>query len=174
MTIKIIELYSHINLCYFVFGQQITVKAATTIAGRFAETFGEKIATPFAELQRLCQTPECIAHLSIGDLAALGIIQSRARSIIALAQELTSHRLKLESDLHHETIIKQLANLPGIGKWTAHYIAMRALSWPDALYRAPEKAWQHYCCSSRNSLTSMAPMEKLCYPLFMAKIILFT
>lgn len=115
-----------------ILGQQITVKAATTIAGRFAEAFGNKISTPFPELQWLCPTPECVANLSTEDLAALGIIRSRARSIIALAEEIVSQRLKLESDLHPETTMTQLTNLPGIGKWTAHYIAMRALCWPDA------------------------------------------
>ncbi|HEY9449608.1 MAG TPA: DNA-3-methyladenine glycosylase 2 [Gemmatimonadaceae bacterium] len=115
-----------------ILGQQITVKAATTLAGRFAEAFGEAIDTPHAGLARLCPTPQRIAAASADEIATLGIIQTRARCIIALAEEIASGRLKLEAGVDPEAAIQQLVALPGIGKWTAHYIAMRALRWPDA------------------------------------------
>ena len=69
-----------------ILGQQITVKAATTIAGRFAEAFGEKIETPFPELTRLSPLAARIAKASIDDIAKLGIVSTRAASIIALAR----------------------------------------------------------------------------------------
>ena len=115
-----------------VLGQQITVKAATTLAGRFVEEFGEKIETPYPDLHRLCPTPQRVASAKSEELTALGIIPSRAGSIITLAQEISSGRLRLEAGAHPEVTIRQLVDLPGIGKWTAHYIAMRALRWPDA------------------------------------------
>jgi AraC family transcriptional regulator of adaptative response / DNA-3-methyladenine glycosylase II len=115
-----------------ILGQQITVKAATTLAGRFVEAFGEPIETPYPFANRLCPTPKQISTLQVSEIAKLGIIQSRASSIINIAKEIASGRLKLEAGLHPERVIKQLIALPGIGPWTAHYIAMRALRWPDA------------------------------------------
>ena len=117
-----------------ILGQQITVKAATTVACRFAAAFGERIATPFQELDRLTPSPARIARASVDDIARLGIVSARARSIIALAQAQVSGELSLESGAHHnpDEMIARLAELPGIGQWTAHYIAMRALHWPDA------------------------------------------
>jgi AraC family transcriptional regulator of adaptative response / DNA-3-methyladenine glycosylase II len=115
-----------------ILGQQVTVKGATTLAGRFAEAFGDPIATPYPELTRLSPTPQRVATASIEEIAGLGIIRTRARSIITLAEEVASGRLKLEAGVQPEATIKQLVTLPGIGNWTAHYIAMRALRWPDA------------------------------------------
>lgn len=115
-----------------ILGQQITVKAATTLACRFAEAFGEKIITPFAELTRLSPLPEAVAKATVDNIAKLGIISARAKSIIALAQAFKSGELQLEAGADPEASIKQLTELSGIGQWTAHYIAMRALRWPDA------------------------------------------
>jgi AraC family transcriptional regulator of adaptative response / DNA-3-methyladenine glycosylase II len=117
-----------------IIGQQVTVKAATTIARRFAAAFGEPCSTPFAELCRLTPTPERIAAASVDEIASLGIVGARAKSIIALAKAHVSGALSLEHRVHHSPaeIIARLADLPGIGQWTAHYIAMRALRWPDA------------------------------------------
>src|SRR6185295_14958645 len=69
-----------------ILGQQITVKAATTIAGRFAAAFGEKIETPFPELTRLSPFADRVARAQIDDVAKLGIVSARAASIIALAR----------------------------------------------------------------------------------------
>ena len=117
-----------------ILGQQVTVKAATTIACRFVEAFGEPIVTPFAELNRLTPVPARIAAASVDDIARHGIIAARARSIIALARAQETGALCLDGGAHHnpDESIKRLAELPGIGQWTAHYIAMRALRWPDA------------------------------------------
>ena len=117
-----------------ILGQQVTVKAATTIACRFVEAFGEPIVTPFAELNRLTPSPARVAAASVDDIARHGIVAARARSIIALAEAQDRVHLCLDGGAHHnpDESIKRLAELPGIGQWTAHYIAMRALRWPDA------------------------------------------
>jgi AraC family transcriptional regulator of adaptative response / DNA-3-methyladenine glycosylase II len=117
-----------------ILGQQVTVKAATTIACRFVEAFGEPIVTPFAELGRLTPLPSLVAAASVDDIARHGVIAARCRSIIALAAAQGSRGLSLDGGVNHnpDESIRRLAELPGIGQWTAHYIAMRALRWPDA------------------------------------------
>jgi len=117
-----------------VLGQQVTVAAASRIAGRFVQAFGEPIVTPLPELNRLTPAPSRIAGCTVDDIARHGIIASRAKSIIALAKVQGSGALCLDGGAHRDPdqSIKRLATLPGIGPWTAHYIAMRALRWPDA------------------------------------------
>lgn len=117
-----------------ILGQQVTVKSATTIAGRLVTALGEPIVTPFPELNRLSPTPIKVARTSVDKLAKLGIVSARCKCLIALAQTQISGKLSLDSGNHHdpEATIKLLAELPGIGQWTANYIAMRALRWPDA------------------------------------------
>ena len=94
-----------------ILGQQVTVKAATTIAGRFVEAFGEPIVTPFAELNRLTPAPTRVAAASVDDIARHGIVAARARSIIALAQAQGSGELCLDGGAHHnpDDSIKRLA-----------------------------------------------------------------
>ncbi|MEP7064515.1 MAG: AlkA N-terminal domain-containing protein [Gemmatimonadota bacterium] len=118
-----------------ILGQQITVKAASTIAGRFAAALGDPIETPHPELTQLSPTAHRVAETTVDAIASLGIIQPRARSLIALAQEMECGRLLLEAGAAVDTMIEQLVVLPGIGAWTAHYVAMRALKWPDAFPR---------------------------------------
>jgi len=117
-----------------IIGQQITVAAATTVACRFVAAFGEPFATPHAELNRLTPASARIAAATVDEIARHGIIAARCRSIIALAQADVSDSLSLDAGTHRnpDDSIKRLAGLPGIGQWTAHYIAMRALRWPDA------------------------------------------
>jgi AraC family transcriptional regulator, regulatory protein of adaptative response / DNA-3-methyladenine glycosylase II len=136
-----------------IIGQQVTVKAATTIGCRFAEEFGERIATPHAQLSRLTPTPARVAKATVDDIAKLGIVSARARSIIGLAQAQVSGQLLLDGGIHYkpEEAIRQLDELPGIGPWTAHYIAMRALSWPDAFPKED--------IAIRNALGRVSPRE---------------
>jgi AraC family transcriptional regulator of adaptative response / DNA-3-methyladenine glycosylase II len=115
-----------------ILGQQVTVKAATTLACRFVEAFGESVPTPFRDLHRLAPLPEQIARSSVDAIAKLGIIRTRAKSIIALAEAVASGTIQLEPGAHPDRAMQALTAIPGIGQWTAHYIAMRALRWPDA------------------------------------------
>ena len=117
-----------------ILGQQVTVRAATTIAGRFVAAFGEPVATPMPELNRLTPLAARIARSTVNDIAKHGIIATRARSIIALAAAQVSGEFCLDGGAHRDPddSIRRLTELPGIGPWTAHYIAMRALGWPDA------------------------------------------
>ena len=115
-----------------ILGQQVTVKGATTLAGRYVDAFGDPIPTPHAELTRLTPTPNRVAAAEPEEVARLGIVRSRARSIVALAGEVDSGRLRLDAGADPDSTIARLIALPGIGPWTAQYIAMRALRSPDA------------------------------------------
>jgi len=115
-----------------ILGQQVTVAAAITIAGRFAAALGEPFDTPHAGVDRLFPTPARVAATAQADIAALGVISSRARAIVALARELESGALRLDPSAPVEETLAALERVPGIGPWTAQYVAMRALAWPDA------------------------------------------
>ncbi|HET7456191.1 MAG TPA: AlkA N-terminal domain-containing protein [Gemmatimonadaceae bacterium] len=115
-----------------ILGQQVTVKAATTLAGRIVAAFGEPIETPHAGLTHLAPTAARVADASVAKIAALGVVRTRAASIVALASEVASGRLELEAGAPPEATMERLVALPGVGAWTAHYVAMRALRWPDA------------------------------------------
>ena len=118
-----------------ILGQQITVKAARTLATRVAAAFGEAVATPFEELAYTFPTAESVCALPppIGDrLGPLGITGMRARSILALAEALAQGRITLSGQAGPEVTMERLLALPGFGPWTVQYVAMRALGWPDA------------------------------------------
>jgi AraC family transcriptional regulator of adaptative response / DNA-3-methyladenine glycosylase II len=136
-----------------ILGQQVTVKAATTIAARFVEAFGEPVTTPLPELHRLSPAPARVANAGVDAIARHGIIAARAKSIIALARAQTTGAISLEAGVHHnpDEAIRRLAELPGIGPWTAHYIAMRALRWPDAFPKED--------IAVRNNLGGVTPKE---------------
>ncbi len=115
-----------------VLGQQITVQAARTLAGRLSEAFGHPVSTPYPELSRTFPSPERFLRLSPSDLGGIGIIGSRAKAILALARARASGGISLSPVPDVQREIESLRALPGIGEWTAQYIAMRALAWPDA------------------------------------------
>jgi AraC family transcriptional regulator, regulatory protein of adaptative response / DNA-3-methyladenine glycosylase II len=114
-----------------ILGQQVSVKAATTLMGRFVQCFGEPIETPFPTLTHLTPVAERVAQADIAAIASLGILATRAKTIVALAQAIAEQTLALTSGYPVEEAIAQLQELPGIGSWTAHYIAMRVLNDPD-------------------------------------------
>jgi AraC family transcriptional regulator of adaptative response / DNA-3-methyladenine glycosylase II len=115
-----------------VLGQQVSVKGASTIAGRWAQAFGEPIATPYPSLNRLSPGAERISAVAAGEVAALGMVGARARCLVGLAQAVCERKIVLAFAANVEEQIEGLMSLPGIGHWTANYIAMRALHWPDA------------------------------------------
>lgn len=115
-----------------VLGQQITVAAARTLSNRLVASFGEPVVTPLAELNRLFPTPQALAGASGDALGALGIVKQRQAAIQALALAVTNGQLCLDAGVEVNATLSQLQALPGIGDWTAQYIAMRALRWPDA------------------------------------------
>ena len=115
-----------------ILGQQVTVKAARTLAARLVQRFGEPIDTPFEGLTRLFPSAATLAAASAEDIGTLGIVRQRVKALQALAQALVEGRLRLEHGASVDDTRATLVALPGIGDWTAQVIAMRALAWPDA------------------------------------------
>jgi len=115
-----------------VLGQQISVPAATTIAGRILEQFGARVQTPFSELNFTVPTATQIAAVPISELRKVGLTEARATTLNGLAQAVARGRIHFLNALSWEDAIKELTGVPGIGPWTAAYIAMRVLGWPDA------------------------------------------
>lgn len=114
-----------------VLGQQITVKAAITLAKRFAERFGEPVDTPFPEITRLFPRPAALAGVPPDRIAELGVVGARANTILAIAGAMHDGSLQLHPGANRERTIAALRAIRGIGEWTADYIAMRALDDPD-------------------------------------------
>jgi len=115
-----------------ILGQQVSVAAATTFATRLAERFGASIETPLGELTRLAPSAERIADARVDAIAGIGLTRPRAESLRAAARACAAGALDLAPGADPETARAALLALPGIGPWTADYVLMRALAWPDA------------------------------------------
>ncbi len=115
-----------------VLGQQITVAAARTLAQRLLEQFGEAIATPEPQVHRLFPTPQALAAVDPAQLGTLGIVRQRQAAIQGLAHAVADGTLDLSGHADLKQTLQRLQSICGIGPWTAQYIAMRALRWPDA------------------------------------------
>jgi AraC family transcriptional regulator of adaptative response / DNA-3-methyladenine glycosylase II len=119
-----------------ILGQQVTVKAARTLAARVARALGDQVATPYADLTSTFPLPERILSLEppVEDrLGPLGITGARSRSIQALAKALVEGEIILTSPADPQMEMAKLLKLPGFGEWTVQYVAMRVLGWPDIL-----------------------------------------
>ncbi|REK06076.1 MAG: DNA-3-methyladenine glycosylase 2 family protein [Planctomycetota bacterium] len=115
-----------------VLGQQVSVRGASTLAGRLAARFGEPIDTAQACLNRLAPTAERLAAARVSDIGGIGIPRPRAESLRSLARAAADGEIELAPGPDPAAAVAGLVELPGIGDWTAQYIALRALRWPDA------------------------------------------
>jgi AraC family transcriptional regulator, regulatory protein of adaptative response / DNA-3-methyladenine glycosylase II len=111
-----------------ILGQQITVQGATTLAGRLVRTFGQPFPGP-GGLTHLFPSPEVLAG---ANLAGLGLPTARAETIRSLARAVADRRIVFEGIVDSQNFLARMCEIPGIGKWTAQYVAMRALGEPDA------------------------------------------
>lgn len=118
-----------------VLGQQITVKAAGTLAARIVATYGKAVLNEVDGLTHVFPTPHDILALEgplENRLGPLGVTAARSRTIGELARVLAQTEIDLEPYADPAAAIRKLTAIRGIGDWTAHYIAMRAMAWPDA------------------------------------------
>jgi AraC family transcriptional regulator of adaptative response / DNA-3-methyladenine glycosylase II len=112
-----------------VLGQQVSVAAARTAAGRLAERYGAALPHPRGPLVRAFPTAERLAAL---DPAELNLPRGRAQALVTLARALAERRFCLDPGADREDVSRRLLSLRGIGSWTVQYLRMRALGDPDA------------------------------------------
>jgi AraC family transcriptional regulator of adaptative response / DNA-3-methyladenine glycosylase II len=116
-----------------VLGQQVSVRAAQTIAGRLVARFGEPLgARAVDEVTHVWPDAARLAEANEERLAAIGLTRARARTLLGLARAVADGTVVLDRSAGEATTRESLLALPGIGPWTADYIAMRSLGWPDA------------------------------------------
>jgi AraC family transcriptional regulator of adaptative response / DNA-3-methyladenine glycosylase II len=120
-----------------VLGQQVSVAGARTLAGRLAARFGRRQDGPRTDPDDgehpLCRAFPGPAMLAEADVAAIGVPARRAEAVRALSRAVAGGALSLSPGTDPEATREALLAIPGIGPWTAAYIAMRALREPDAL-----------------------------------------
>lgn len=112
-----------------ILGQQVTVAAATTLTGRLAQRHGLSCESSHTNLTTIFPTPEILAE---ADLSGLGITGSRIKAIGHLASTLKNDPLFFQHPTNLPDFITHMRTLPGIGPWTANYVAMRAMGESDA------------------------------------------
>jgi AraC family transcriptional regulator of adaptative response / DNA-3-methyladenine glycosylase II len=111
-----------------VIGQQVSVAAARTLAGRLVAAAGDWLDAPDGALTHLWPRPEAITEAA----GSLAMPRARRTAVATLARALAEGDLRLEPGADPAHVRRRLLDLPGIGPWTASYIAMRALGDPDA------------------------------------------
>lgn len=112
-----------------VLGQQVSVGAAVTLLGRLVARLGRRREGADDGLTHLFPTPEAVSR---AELSALGVPGARARTLTAIATAVLDRPELLETARDLDEATARLTAIPGVGPWTAHYIALRQLREPDA------------------------------------------
>jgi AraC family transcriptional regulator of adaptative response / DNA-3-methyladenine glycosylase II len=115
-----------------ILGQQITVLAATKLLGRLVQQYGAPLPAAMTEGEGLSHLFPSPARIAGADVAMLGMPAARAMAVSSLAQAISVDPAIFGRGASLEEAIAKLRSLPGIGEWTAQYIAMRELREPDA------------------------------------------
>ncbi len=116
-----------------ILGQQISVRGATTLAGRIASHWGRRLPRKLALHDGLTRSFPTPRRLLRAELEEVGVIPARADTIRGLARAVLDDPSLLQPGEGLEADLSRWVALPGIGPWTAHYVSMRVLREPDAL-----------------------------------------
>ena len=115
-----------------ILGQQVSVAGASTLMGRLTSTFGEALPEHMEGFTHLAPTADQLADAGAAAIRRIGLPTARAETIHELARRVAGGELSLAADADVKSLMAGLTTIRGIGPWTAEYIAMRALHWPDA------------------------------------------
>jgi len=138
-----------------ILGQQVTVKAATTLAGRVAERYGENYKGSSTHLNRVFPSAETLAN---ADLNGMGIVGQRIEAIKAVAAKIATNEIVFDGVLETEEFVRRICEIKGIGEWTAHYVALRVLSDPDA-FPYSDLILRRAATNNQETMTSKALLE---------------
>jgi AraC family transcriptional regulator of adaptative response / DNA-3-methyladenine glycosylase II len=115
-----------------ILGQQVSVKAATTLAGRIAARYGEPLAVDGEDDPALSRVFPSAERLRLARLNNLGLVRSRAETIRRVAAAAAHGDLNFDPAQDPDEFCTALCSIKGVGDWTAQYVAMRVLKYPDA------------------------------------------
>jgi len=115
-----------------VIGQQVSVSGARTVAGRLVQAAGIPLAEPAGPVTHLFPTPAALVELAGRDPGVFAMPAGRRRAVVALADAVERGDVVIDAGADALEVRRALVRLPGIGPWTAEYVAMRALRDPDA------------------------------------------
>lgn len=118
-----------------VLGQQVSVRAATTLAGRLVRAFGQKIDAPFegTSITHIFPAPARLAEAGVADIAEVGLPKARAATVRNLARAVVDGNVVYETRGVAADATAALCSIPGIGPWTAQYVALRSARDPDVI-----------------------------------------
>jgi AraC family transcriptional regulator of adaptative response / DNA-3-methyladenine glycosylase II len=140
-----------------ILGQQVSVAAARTLASRIVNRYGVPLDVPdHPDLDRLFPGPERLAD---ADLTQIGLTRARADTVRGVARALLDGQVDFRGDQPLEEFVQRWVALPGIGEWTAHYMAMRALSHPDA-FPAADLILRRVAADGGDALSTRALLER--------------
>lgn len=139
-----------------ILGQQVTVKAATTLAGRVAERYGGNYNGSSVHLTRVFPAAETLAN---ADLNGMGIVGQRIAAIKAVAAKIATGDIVFDGVLETEEFVRRLCEIKGIGDWTAHYVALRVLNDPDA-FPYSDLILRRAATSNQQTLTPKALLQQ--------------
>jgi AraC family transcriptional regulator of adaptative response / DNA-3-methyladenine glycosylase II len=112
-----------------ILGQQVSIRAASTLAGRLVERYGEPVTLRLPAVTHRFPAPSRLVEV---DVRSIGLPVARAEAIRTLSKAILDGTVVLDGSRGLDETVTSLTALPGIGMWTAHYVAMRALAEPDA------------------------------------------
>ncbi|HEX2530317.1 MAG TPA: AlkA N-terminal domain-containing protein [Burkholderiaceae bacterium] len=115
-----------------VLGQQVSVAGATTLSGRLVARFGDAVETPLPAVTHHFPRADCLACAESADIAQIGLPKARAETIRNVARFAADGGLDIKPGTTLDDAVARLKTIAGIGEWTAQYIALRALRFPDA------------------------------------------
>ncbi len=141
--------------CRAVLGQQVSVAAANKLAARVAEVLGARLETGIEGLERTWPVPADILALDAPSdvLGPLGVIGSRTRAMCEIARMMEAGELRFDTSADALEQMAALQSIKGIGPWTANYVAMRVLSYPDAFLETD--------AGVAHALPELSPKERL-------------
>lgn len=136
-----------------VIGQRISVAAARTVTARVSQRYGQQLPSPLLPgLDRLPPTPEALA---VADFDGIGLTGARAAALRTISQAVLDGRVDFRADRTLDDFVARWVALPGIGPWTAQYIALRALGHPDA-FPAEDLVLQRVAAGDGSRLSTKA------------------